>query len=420
MKKIHTKYRTIVSSDHFPPVIWNKAKGINVYDNSGNKFIDFTSAAMVVNAGHANRQIGQAIKAQIDKELFYSYDNPSSMKLEYLKRLRAILPDYLDKVFLLTTGSEAVECAVKVIREYGKKKLSIISHSGSFHGGTMASVSLSRNPWWAQRPLGFYHIPFPDCNFCPFGRIEYNNCGRECFNKSITDLNINEELIAGIILETFRGPSATFMPMDYVKKLRRWTKAHDVLLVFDEIQAGFGRTGKWFGFEDYEVEPDLIIVGKGMTSSLPMSAVIGRSEILDSVEGFSGTHSGNPLCLAAGIANIDVIEKDGLVENAKRLGEVCRKALEDLRVDYDKYIGAINCKGLVAAFYLLDPETGQVDTKLAKKVIDKCMRMGLLLLPTEAAGTVKIAPPLCIGREALLEGIGVIDEAIGLCLERSL
>ncbi len=446
MKKIYTKNRVIISHiphrdsvkllkelaciepksmSHFSPVIWHKAEGINVWDGYGNKFLDFTSAAMVANAGHANWRIGGAIKAQIWKQLDYNYCNPSLIRLEYLKRLRAILPDYLDKVFLLTTGSEAVECAVRVVREWGQKKnmdkTDIISHTNSFHGGTMASKFLAGNNYPRQNLLGFYHIPFPNCNICPHynqSLWNYDNCGEDCFNWSISDPNINEELIAGVIVETFRGPSATFMPKDYIKALREWTLAHDALLVFDEIQAGFGRTGKWFGFEHYNVEPDLIIVGKGMTSSLPMSAVIGKSSILDSVEGMTSTHTGNPLCLAAGIANIDVIEKEGLVENARRLGEVCREALEKLKEKYLSYIGAINGKGLAMAFYLLNPETGRIDTGLAGKVIDTCMRLGLLLLPTESAGTIKVAPPLCIDREALLEGIGVIDEAIGLCLKK--
>jgi len=206
------------------------------------------------------------------------------------------------------------------------------------------------------------------------------------------------------------------MPKDYVNELRKWTLSHDALLVFDEIQAGFGRTGRWFGFEHYGVEPDLIVVGKGMTSSLPMSAVIGRGEILDSVEGLSSTHTGNPLCLAAGLKNIDVIEKNRLIENARYLEQVCRGALEELRAEYPGHVGPINCRGLVAAFYLLDPESGKINPRLAERVIDTCMRLGLLLLPTAAAGTIKIAPPLCINNEALLEGIGIIREAIDLCL----
>lgn len=441
MEKIHTKYRSIISPiphpksmqfvnelrsiepksmSNFSPIIWSRAKGINVYDGYGNKWIDFTSAVVLANVGHANREISEAIKAQIDKELLHNYCNPSFVKLEYLKRLGGILPNYLDKIFLLTTGSEAVECAVKVVREYGQgkniKKINIISHSNSFHGRTMASMALAGNnyseTWLIQKPPGFYHIPFPDCNFCPWGKIRYNNCGKECFNKSMNSLNIDERLIAGVVVETFRGPSATFMSKDYVRELRKWTISHKALLVFDEIQAGFGRTGKWFGFEHYAIEPDLIIVGKGMTSSLPMSGVIGRSEILDSVEGLSSTHTGNPLCVVAGLKNIDVIEKSKLLTNARNLEKVCLDALQELKVNYPKYIGPINGKGLVVAFYLLNPKTGRADSELAKKVIDKCMQLGLLLLPTASVGTIKIAPPLCINSEALLEGISVIKEAM--------
>lgn len=441
MTKINTKYRSIVSSiphpesrqflhelrsiepkvmGNFLPIVWSKAKGINIYDGYGNKWIDFTSAIVLTNAGHANREIGISIKSQIDKELFHNYCNPSFVKLEYLKRLRRILPSYLDKTFLLTTGSEAVECAIRIMREYGQKKevkkINIISHSNSFHGRTMASMAAAgknySKTWLIQKPPGFYHISFPDCNFCPWGKIRYNNCGRECFNKSMNNLNIDERLIAGVIVETFRGPSATFMPKDYARELRKWTISHKVLLVFDEVQAGFGRTGRWFGFEHYGVKPDLITVGKGMTSSLPMSGVIGRNEILDSVDGLSSTHTGNPLCVVAGLKNIDVIEKNKLVENARNLEKVCLNALQELKVHYPKHIGPINGKGLAVAFYLLNPKTGRIDSGLAKKVIDKCRQLGLLLLPTSSAGTIKIAPPLCINSEALLEGISVIKEVM--------
>jgi len=229
---------------------------------------------------------------------------------------------------------------------------------------------------------------------------------------SVRNVNAAKGLIAGIIMETFRGASATFMPKAYVKALREWTLSHDALLIFDEIQAGFGRTGKWFGFEHYGVTPDLITVGKGMTSSLPMSGVIGRGKLLDSANGLSSTHTGNPLCVAAGIGNINAIEKGGLIENARKLGKVCLKALKELRAKYPKCVGPISCKGLLAAFYVLDPETGKVSQKLAKQIIDKCLELGLLLLPTEACSTIKIAPPLCINRAALLEGIGVIEEAL--------
>lgn len=424
MKKIQTKYRTIISAiphpdsiellkelasieprpmGKFSPVIWDRAEGINMWDGYGNKWIDFTSSVVLANAGHANEEIGKAIRLQIDRQLFHNYCNPSLIRLEYLKRLRTILPDYLDKVFLLTTGSEAVECVVRIMREWGQKnrfsKVNIISHVDSFHGRTMASRALAGCNY-PQNPPAFYQIPFPD--------------EEEHFSLDF----LEKELVAGIIVETFRGPSATFMPKDYVAELREWTLAHDALLVFDEIQAGFGRTGKWFGFEHYDVEPDLIIVGKGMTSSLPMSAVIGRSKILDSVEGLSSTHTGNPLCIAAGIGNINAIEKGKLIENAKELGKVCLNALEKLKEKYPEYIGSINGKGLVTAFYLLNPKTGRINSKLASKVINKCMKLGLLLLPTESAGTIKIAPPLCINKEALLEGVGIIDEAISLCLKK--
>jgi 4-aminobutyrate aminotransferase/(S)-3-amino-2-methylpropionate transaminase len=208
------------------------------------------------------------------------------------------------------------------------------------------------------------------------------------------------------------------MPPDFVQALRGWATEHQALLAFDEIQAGFGRTGRWFGFEHYGVEPDLFVVGKGMTSCLPMSAVIGRSKVLDlAAHGeMSSTHTGNPLCCAATLANIEAIRDDGLLANAAALEPVARRALEALRAKYPGCVGAINGRGLVWGVYLLEPATGELAVELTRRVVTRCMEQGLLMLQT-GRGTLKIAPPLCIPQDAFLEGIRVIEGALGECLQ---
>jgi 4-aminobutyrate aminotransferase/(S)-3-amino-2-methylpropionate transaminase len=416
------------SMSGFSPVVWHRAEGFQVWDAYGNKWIDFTSAVVLANAGHANPRIRQAIIDQLDQGLWHSYCNPSDIRLRTVKALAEISPPYLDKVFLLTTGSEANECAIKLMRIHGRRqnpdKIHILSYDNSFHGRTMASQAAGGYPdqqeWMGQKPPGFHHIPFPECPRCPWGKARYDNCGRQCLERSLRqleDMGVQADLLAGVITETFQGPIVAFMPLDYVAALREWTSQHNILLAFDEIQAGFGRTGKWFGFEHYAVEPDLVCVGKGMTSCLPMSAVIGRGAILDLPEHgeMSSTHTGNPLCCAAAIANIAAIRDDGLLQNAAALEDTAREALLGLRRLFPRHVGAINGRGLVWAVYLLDPVTGQLDPDLGTRVTTRCMELGLLMLQT-GRGTLKIAPPLCISREAFLEGVQVIREALAQSL----
>jgi len=415
------------SMSGMPPVIWDRAKGFQVCDAYGNTWIDFTSAVVLANAGHANPLIGDAIRGQLDAGLWHNYCNPAVIRLRTVKAILEIMPSYLDKVFLLTTGSEAVECAIKLMRLHGRTihpdKIGILSFLNAFHGRTMASQMaggyLDQQAWMGVKPPGFYHIPFPECTRCPWGKREYRDCGEECLQRGLESLAAQgaaPERIAGVITETFQGPTVAFMPLDYVRALRRWAGEQHALLTFDEIQAGFGRTGKWFGFEHYGVEADLICMGKGMTSCLPMSAVVGRAAILDLAEhgDMSSTHTGNPLCCAAAIANIEAI-RAGLLENTAALEPVVREALAALRRRFPDRIGAFHGRGLVWAVYLVKPGTGELDVDLARRVTTRCMENGLLMLQT-GRGTLKIAPPLCITREAMLEGLSVIGQAIKECL----
>lgn len=415
------------SMSAMPPILWDRAEGFNVWDAYGNKWIDFSSAVVLTNAGHANPRIDSAIRKQLDTKLWHNYCNPSVIRLATVKAIAGIMPKYLNKVFLLTTGSEAVECAIKLMRLHGQHihpdKIHILSFLNSFHGRTMASQMAGGFPdqqeWMGTKPAGFHHIPFPECARCPWGRKKYNHCGRKCLERGWERLRqegVDENMVAGVITETFQGPTVAFMPQDYVQALRNWADKHQSLLVFDEIQAGFGRTGKWFGFEHYGMEPDLVCMGKGMTSCLPMSAVAGRGQILDLAGHgeMSSTHTGNPLCAAAAMANIKAIREDGLLDNAARLDPVVRRALQAVRTRFPDRVGAVNGRGLVWAVYINIPGTRTLDVDFARRVTGLCMEKGLLMLQT-GRGTLKIAPPLCINEEALLEGIGVLEEVLEKC-----
>ena len=453
---IETKYRRIVSNIPHPEtvalleelsqveprsmagfssVVWDRAEGSSVWDAHGNRWIDFTSAIILANAGHANPHIHEAIKRQLDSGLWHSYCNPTAIRLETVKKLKEIAQSYLDKVFLLTTGSEAVECAIKLVRMNGRKfrpeKIHILSFLGSFHGRTMGAQTaggfLDQHRWMGLPPAAFHHIPFPECPRCPWGRTGYDRCGSECFHRSIDNLldegaeqGITAQDFAGVITETFQGPTVAFLPNDYIRTMREWATENGILLVFDEIQAGFGRTGTWFGFEHYDIEADLICTGKGMTSSLPMSAVIGRAEILDLPEHgeMSSTHTGNPLSCAALIGNIEAIQSGDLLGNAVRLEAVMHGIVRELRQKYAGYVKAVNGKGLAWSIYLTRPRSEEVDVELAYRVTDRCVRKGLFMFQTDR-GTLKIVPPLCIEEEAFVEGMMVIEEALQECINET-
>ncbi len=446
---IETKYRRIVSEiphpdsvpliekleeaeprsvSGFSPVVWDRTEGFQVWDGYGNKWLDFTSSVVLTNAGNSPPRIAQAIRDQLDEQLWHNYLNPSAIRLRMTQAILSITPPYMDKVFLLTTGSETTEAAIKLSRIHGQQiadgKFHILSYYNSFHGRTMGAQTaggyMDAQDWMGAKPPGFHHIPSPDSSDYPQDKQEDVDYWRQHLDESLQPLReagTTDDMLAGVMIETFQGPTVAFMPKGYAQAVREWANEHQVLVIFDEMQAGFGRTGKWFGFEHYGIEADLICMGKGITSSLPMSALVGRAEVLD-LPGhgqMSSTHTGNPLCCAAAIANIATIRDEGMVENAAALGSVARDRLSRLRQRFPKYVGTINGKGLVWAVHIIDPQTGELDIELGDAITRHCMDRGLLMLKT-MRGTLKIAPPLCITEEAFLEGLGVIEEAIADCV----
>lgn len=219
------------------------------------------------------------------------------------------------------------------------------------------------------------------------------------------------------MLETYQGGTAAFAPADYIKKLRAWCDRHKVLLIFDEVQAAFGRCGKLWGFEHYGVVPDLTTWGKGISSSLPISAVVGRPDVMDlSVPGSaSSTHTGNPVCCAAALANLDLILGEDLPGNAARMGAILHDRLEGLQAKFPDHIGVVRGKGLVAGMICVEPgSSNKPDGAFAHEVVWTCVERGLLMFaPVGYMGsTIKICPPLTITEEALLEGCVVLEQAL--------
>jgi 4-aminobutyrate aminotransferase/(S)-3-amino-2-methylpropionate transaminase len=401
-----------------PPIVWDRAEGVQVYDRAGNKWLDWSSGVVVANAGHGASEVREAIRRQVDKGLLHNYCFPNAERAELVKYLVDITPKALDKVFLLTTGSEATECAVKLARTHGQRiggreKIAIISFGGAFHGRTLGAQMIGGLPALKQGIVNLdpdmHQAPFPD-GF----RVE--DTSFELFLRTLAEAKVPAGRVAGVILETFQGGSACFAPKEYMQALARWCQENRALLICDEIQAGFGRTGKLFGFEHYDIIPDLMCCGKGISSSLPLSAVIGRSDIMDlyGPAEMTSTHTGNPVCAVAALASIRKIVEGGLVKNAEVMGEVLLDGLQEIAGRYPKIVAAVRGRGLVAGLHLVKGGTKEPDGDLAFAIVEKAFQKGLLLFAPVGfgGGTVKVCPPLTITREAIVDGLVALRESI--------
>jgi 4-aminobutyrate aminotransferase/(S)-3-amino-2-methylpropionate transaminase len=399
-----------------PPVVWHRAEGFQVYDAWGNQWIDWSSGVLIANAGHGRAEIAEAIRQQVSTKLLTNYCFPSEIRARLVEKMSGLLPEPLKKVFLLTTGSETVECAIKLCRTYGlqvggRKKHIIVSFDKSFHGRTLGAQQAGGIPelkqWIGNLDPGFVQVAFPDGYRTPDNSFEG-------FLRALRERDIRPEDVAGVLLETYQGGSAAFAPVDYMRALREWCTRHDALLVCDEVQAGFGRTGTLWGFEHYGIVPDLALFGKGMASSLPISAVAGRPDVMDlhPPGSMTSTHTGNPVCCAAALASIDLMIKEGLAARSRQVGALLHSQLQSLAAQFPQ-IGRVDGKGLVAGVACVVPGTKEPDGSLAWDVVARCVEKGVLMFSPVGfgGGTVKISPPLVISEAAMIESAGVLAEA---------
>ena len=435
-QRIETRYRRIVTPIPTPestraieslrrlepeglgvpgPVVWDRAEGYQVFDRHGNRWIDFTSGIYVANIGHAHPHVVEAMRQQLEKPMLHAYLFATQIRLRFLEKLIEVTPANLTKAFLLTTGSESIECAVKLSRLYGlsidPKKTVIVAAAGAFHGKTMGAQMLSSaaeaKRWIVNLDPDVRHIPFPD-----------EDDGPDTFDRHVADLGVNPERIAAFVLESYQGMGGPkFYPPSYVQALRRFADAHGALVVFDEIQAGFGRTGKLLAYEHYGVDADLVCCGKGISSCMPLSAVLGRGELLDLPESnaLTSTHTANPMACAAALATLEVLEQENLVAESARRGAIFAEGLERIRSRHGDRISCVRGRGLVHAIFFVRPGTSEPDVAIAERITDRAIQKGLMLFQTHG-DLVKMGPPLTIPDDALREGIDVLGEAVDECL----
>lgn len=405
------------------PIVWDRAEGFQVYDAWGNTWLDFTSTIFVANSGHGNKNIVNAIDKVINKPLLHAYNYYSKERADYLKYLIENTPDYFEKAFLLSAGTEATECALKLMRMHGQKvgknRLGIIAFEGAWHGRTLGAQMMGANEqqkeWIGYHDPNIHHLPYP----YPWIK-EVIDDPRKFFFDSLTELFdekwITPDDISGFMLETFQGWGAVFFPPAYVKAVKEFAEEYDILVAFDEMQAGFGRTGKLFGYMHYDVDPDLICCGKGASSSLPLSFVLGKTEVMDlpDVGSMSSTHSASPIVCAAGLANFQTIIEDGLVEQSKQLGKIFLSELNAIKDDFPHHVSFICGEGLLAAMHFHD-DAGNPLSELCTNICELLLHRGLLVVHT-GRETIKLAPPLTITEEALRDGLEAIREAIRDCV----
>jgi 4-aminobutyrate aminotransferase-like enzyme len=401
------------------PLVWDRAEDFSVFDSAGNQWIDFTSTIFVANVGHSNPHVSKAIGATLNKPIYSCYAYGNEIRAQYLEKLIKFAGKPFEKAFLLSAGTEATEAALKLMRMFGqkqnKRRRGIICIEGNWHGRTlgaqMMSSNLAQRDWIGYQDADIHHIPFP----YPW---VLNGSSPEAFLETglsrlaASGIDLSKD-ICGFMLETFQGWGAVFYPPEFVKAIEAICRKNNILLAFDEMQAGFGRTGSAFGFQHYGVTPDLIACGKGMGGGVSLSGVLGRAEIMDlpDIGNMSSTHSANPLVCAAGMAVIEEIESRNLIDEAARKGEILFNALHELQVLYPKRIERLLGKGLIAAVLFRHPETGNADPLFTSRVAELCMQKGLLVVHT-GRESIKIGPPLTILDKALLEGVSVLGEAI--------
>ena len=385
-----------ISARNSIPLTWKRASDFSVFDDHENKWIDFTSGIFVTNAGHANPQIIKAIEDQLHSELLFSYNYPTEIKRDFIKKLMEISPSYFEKIALLMTGSEAVDLAYKLVKEWGNKKdrKYIITFKGSYHGRGLSNDficgSKEKAKWSGMEDDGVIFLDFP-----------YDSSAQ--FDASVLP---DANSIACFFLETFQGWGAWFYPDKFLKDLYAFARKAGALVCFDEMQAGFYRLGKTFGYMTYGdyLEPDLICVGKGMTSSLPVAGVLARREIMDieASADMHGTHSGNTLCCAAGLANISYLSNPAFVQQLQEKIILFERELNSF-IDFE-LVTAINVRGLIAGIIFQDASD-------ATNIVKKCIEQGVLPVCTNR-NSIKLAPPLTINCDALAEGLGVIKKII--------
>ncbi|CAB3893472.1 MULTISPECIES: 4-aminobutyrate--2-oxoglutarate transaminase [Achromobacter] len=392
-----------------------RAENATLWDANGKEYIDFAGGIAVLNTGHLHPKIKAAVSAQLDNFTHTAYQIvPYEGYVSLAERINRLAPiDGLKKSAFFTTGVEAVENAIKIARS-ATGRSGVIAFSGSFHGRTMLGMALTGKvaPYklsFGPMPGDIYHVPFP--NATQSITVADSLKGLDLLFKC----DIDPKRVAAIILEPVQGEGGfNITPPELMTALRKICDEHGILLIADEVQTGFGRTGKLFAMEHHSVQADLITMAKSLGGGFPISGVVGRADVMDApaAGGLGGTYAGNPLAVAAAHAVLDVIAEEKLCERAVTLGDKLRAHLEGLRA---KVPGIADVRGLgsMVALELNDPATGKPDAEAVKRVQARAIEKGLILLSCGVYGNVlRFLYPLTIPDAQFDRALAILSEAL--------
>ncbi|MBD3207232.1 aminotransferase class III-fold pyridoxal phosphate-dependent enzyme [Candidatus Bathyarchaeota archaeon] len=411
----------ISASSYSSPIV-EKARGIYIEDPDGNVFLDLISGRCVANTGYNHPHIMNALRSQISKSIHWQTEG--SYRL--LERLSGLLNEENIQVYWGQSGSMANEFAMKAVRRATRRPY-ILSFTGSYHGSSMGALSLSgydpsMKRYYGPTVPGIFHVPYAACYRCPM-KHEYPECEFACLSY-IEDIVLKSYLpadeVAAIFVEPVQGDSGWYVPPEgWHKRLREICDSHNMLLVADEIQTAFGRTGEWFGMDHWGVKPDVTLLGKSISSGVPLSACLLPRDILESTDSepiplHAQSFSANPLGIAAAHATLDVIEKDDLCKNSDVIGSYMKQRLFDLMEDHS-IIGDVRGLGLLIGVEIIKDRDQKTPAPLeAAAICKEAFKRGLFILNMGSYGgrSLRIAPPLIINEEQVDVAIEIIEESI--------
>ncbi|EKV27341.1 Gamma-aminobutyrate alpha-ketoglutarate aminotransferase [Caenispirillum salinarum AK4] len=400
------------------PVFTDRAENAELWDVEGKRYIDFAGGIAVLNTGHLHAKVKAAVAAQLDKFSHTCFQvTPYESYVALAEKLNALVPCRGEKkTMFLTTGAEAVENSIKIARAHTGRS-GVIAFSGAFHGRTMMGMALTGKvvPYKAgfgPFPAEVYHAPFPN---------EYHGVSVEEALRYLDGLlktEIDPSRIAAMIVEPVQGEGGfNVAPAEWLQALRKICDDHGILLIADEIQTGFARTGKMFGIEHSGIQPDMMTMAKSLAGGFPLSAVTGTAEVMESAApgGLGGTYAGGPMACAAGLAVLEAIEEEGLVERSAKLGTLLTERLEAMaKKNSLSCIGDVRGQGAMVAMELVtDRETRAPAADLTKALVQAVAKKGLILLACGTRGNViRILVPLTASDALVNEGLDIIESTL--------
>ncbi len=407
------------------PMVAKRGRGIVVEDVDGNEFFDFSAGIAVTSTGHCHPEVVAAIREQAGELIHMSgTDFYYEGMVTLAERLSKIAPmPGPHKIYYGNSGAEAIECALKLAR-YHTKRQHIIAFLGAFHGRTMGALSLTASKPQQRRrfaPLvpGVTHVRYPDVyRGCAGGSQDAEKfalgCARYIEDKLFKTVLAPEE-VAAIFVEPIQGEGGyVIAPAIFMQELRRISDKHGILLVVDEIQTGVGRTGKWWAVEHTGVHPDIVCIAKGIASGMPLGITMSKADIMDWIPGsHASTFGGNPVCIAAALATLDVIEKEGLLRNSQQVGDHMRKRMADWPKKH-KIVGDVRGCGLMIGVEIVkDQETREYGAVERDRIVELAFERGILFLGC-GPSTIRIAPPLIVTRDEADVAVDALEESIAI------